>query len=137
MATGPAGVTPGERWSAPNEEVRKNISIIQRMSAISLKWPAPVRERSQDGGSTSGRDAVRSLFTGDVRGTAITSHRGWPVSGDVEGHTKQRLVGTGVRCTNSARSSGLLTDVTRVAVELGEEPRVQGRNALKYANTTE
>lgn len=61
------------------------------MSAISLKLPAPVRERSQDGGSTSGRDAVRSLFTGDVRGTAITSHRGWPVSGDVEGHTKQRV----------------------------------------------
>lgn len=42
-------------------------------------------DRSQDGGTINGQGAVRGLFMGGARGTAITSHRSWPVSGDVEG----------------------------------------------------
>lgn len=66
-------------------------SIIQEKSVTSLKSPAPVGDRSQDGGTTKGRAAVRSLFTGDARETAITSHRSWPVSGDVEGQPEERV----------------------------------------------
>lgn len=66
-------------------------SIIQEKSVTSLRSPAPVGDRSQDGGTTNGRAAVRSLFTGDARETAITSHQSWPVSGDVEGQPEERV----------------------------------------------
>lgn len=137
MATGRAGVTPGERSSALNEDARSKNSIIQEKSVTSLRSPAPVGDRSQDGGTTNGRAAVRSLFTGDARETAITSHRSWPVSGDVEGQPEERHVGTGARSTNWDRSSGRLTDVTRVGAEPGVESHVQEKDASKRANTTE
>lgn len=60
-------------------------SIIQEKSVTSLRSPGPVGDRSQDGGTINGQGAVRGLFMGGARGTAITSHRSWPVSGDVEG----------------------------------------------------
>lgn len=66
-------------------------SIIQEKSVTSLRSLAPVGDRSQDGGTTKGRAAVRSLFTGDARETAITSHRSWPVTGDVEGQPEERV----------------------------------------------
>lgn len=34
MATGPVGVTPEERWSAPNEEARKNVTYFTFMSVV-------------------------------------------------------------------------------------------------------
>lgn len=66
-------------------------SIIQEKSVTSLRSPAPVGDRSQDGGTINGQGAVRGLFMGGARGTAITSHRSWPVSGDVEGQPEERV----------------------------------------------
>lgn len=116
MATGRAGVTPGERSSALNEDARSKNSIIQEKSVTSLRSLAPVGDRSQDGGTTKGRAAVRSLFTGDARETAITSHRSWPVTGDVEGQPEERRANTTERRIKWDRAFPPGTDVTRAGV---------------------